>query len=334
MAASGLASAQVVSALWVALAVCGAVRDYLHISFAFATGLALGTGLAILATLCRLGPGAMVAGVACGFLVIFLWLSVRFLATFPEPCTDLRVAGAAMAARLRASPALAVGALASTLGTWADKWIVWTGSFGERVSAGLVHAPLYDSPMFVASLTIIPALALFVTSLETSFFEGYHAYFRSIEQHATLRQIHGHVAAIEAETRRILAGIMTIQFALCVVVILTAPALVQTFQLQFRQIDVLRMGSVGALFHFLFIVCSTIIAFFDAVLIYAWLHIIFTLCLVVTTSLVASSQLETLALGYMSTCMLVGVASVFPFIHVLRTVNVRVFIGSAVIAGR
>lgn len=334
VAVAGLAGAQVVAALWVALAVCGAVRDYLHISLAFATGLALGAGLAILAALCRLGPAAMVAGVACGFLVIVLWLSVRFLATFPEPCTDLREAGAAMVARLRASPALAVGALASALGTWADKWIIWNGSFGERVSAGLVHAPLYDSPMFVASLTIIPALALFVTSLETGFFEGYHAYFRAIEQHATLRQIHGHVAAIEAETRRILTGIMTIQFALCVVAILTAPALVQTFQLQFQQIDILRMGSTGALFHFLFIVCSTIVAFFDAILIYAALHVAFTLCLVLSTSLVASSQLEILALGYMSTCILLGLVSLVPFLHVLRTVNVRVFVGSAVTAGR
>lgn len=331
---AGLAGAQVVCLLWVALAVCGAVRDYLHISIAFAMGLACGAGLAILAGLHRLGPAAMVCGVAGGFLVIVLWLSVRFLATFPEPCTDLRPAAAALVARLRASPALAVGALASALGTWADKWIVWNGSFGERVTAGLIHAPLYDSPMFVASLTIIPALALFVTSLETSFFEGYHAYFRAIEQHATLRQIVSRVAAIESETRRILAGIMTIQFAFCVVVVLTAPALVQAFNLQFQQIDILRMGSAGALFHFLFIVCSTIVAFFDAILIYAGLHVAFLLCLIVATSLVASSQLETLALGYMGTCILLGVISLIPFLHVLRTVNVRVFVGSAVGARR
>lgn len=330
VALAGIAGAQVVCLLWVALAFCGAVRDYLHITLAFATGLGAGAALAIAAAFGQLGPAAMVCGVGCGFLLIVLWLSARFLATFPEPCADLRPARVAMVARLRSSPALAVGACASAIGTWADKWIMWNGSFGERVSAGLIHAPLYDSPMFVASLTIIPALALFVTSLETSFFESYHAYFRAIEQHATLRRIAARVSAIESETRRTLISIMTIQVALCVVVLLMSPVLVQVFNLQFQQIDILRMGSVGALFHFLFIVCSTIVAFFDAVFLYAGLHVLFTLCLIASTSFFASSQMETLALGYMGTCILLGLLSLVPFLHVLRTVNFRVFVGSAV----
>lgn len=326
----GIAGAQLVGMLWTALAFCGAVRDYRHITLAFALGLAAGAGLAIGAAYLRLGPVAMAAGVCCGFLIIFLWLTARFLATFPEPCASLGPARVALLDRLRASPALAVGALASAVGVWADKWVVWNGRFGERVDAGLVHAPLYDSPMFVASLTVIPALALFVTSLETSFFESYHAYFRAIERHATLRRIEERVRAMEAETLRTLVGIMTVQITLCLIVLQTAPMLIQVFNLQFQQIDILRMGSIGALFQFLFIVSTTIIAFFDATRLYAALHLLFTACLIGATALVSSSRLETLALGYMSTCILLGLASLLPFLHVLRTVNFRVFVGSAV----
>jgi hypothetical protein len=52
------------------------------------------------------------------------------------------------------------------------------------VVAGLVSAPVYDGAMFVAYLTIIPALGLFVTSIETSFFEDFRLLLDSIQGRA------------------------------------------------------------------------------------------------------------------------------------------------------
>ena len=58
--------------------------------------------------------------------------------------------------------------------------MVWAGAVEQMIhDMGLVHAPLYDSAMFIAYLAIIPALALFVTHVETSFFEKYRAYYDS-----------------------------------------------------------------------------------------------------------------------------------------------------------
>ena len=55
--------------------------------------------------------------------------------------------------------------------------------------AGADHPPAYDSSMFLAYLTIVPALVLFLVSIETRFFEQYVEFYRDIQGHATLQKI-------------------------------------------------------------------------------------------------------------------------------------------------
>ncbi|KAB1070142.1 exopolysaccharide Pel transporter PelG [Methylobacterium planeticum] len=334
VAAVGIAASQVVSMVWVGLAFCGAVRDYLQVTLAFATGLLTAVGLAVSAALVDLGPVAMMWGFAAGFVVVFLWLTASFAATFPAPCRTLAAARSAFLQRLRCSPSLAVGALAGSLSVWVDKWIIWMSGYGEPVEAGLIHAPIYDGPMFIASLTVVPALALFVTSLETTFFDRYQTYFHSIDNHATLKTIRRQAQILERETMRTLAGIMMVQTALCIIVVLTAPAIVEAVSLQFRQIGVLRMGTVGALFQYLFMSCSALLIFFDATRIYAALQVAFLASLAGLTLVFSHLEPGTLGAGYMVTCIAAGFASLLALMRVLRSIDFRVFVGSATSAQR
>ncbi|MEA1832374.1 exopolysaccharide Pel transporter PelG [Methylobacterium durans] len=329
VAVAGIAGVQIVSMVWVGLAFCGAVRDYLQVTLAFVTGLLAGVGLAVTAALHGYGPVPMVWGLAAGFMIVFLWLTARFASTFPSPCRSLAAAQAAFTARLRCSPSLAIGATAGAVSVWIDKWIIWTSGYGERVEAGLIHAPLYDGPMFIASLTVVPALALFVTSLETTFFDRYRAYFQAIDTHATLKNIRAQGRILERETTRTLANIMVVQTALCVIVVLTAPAIVEAVGLQFRQIGILRMGTVGALFQYLFMSCSALLIFFDATRVYATLQLIFLGSLAALTVLVSQFEPGSLGTGYMLACIVSGFASLFALLKVLGSIDYRVFVGSA-----
>ena len=45
-------------------------------------------------------------------------------------------------------------------------------------SSGLVSYPDYDSALFLASLTIVPSMAVFVVNVETRFFDRYHKFYR------------------------------------------------------------------------------------------------------------------------------------------------------------
>ena len=95
---------------------------------------------------------------------------------------------------------LTLGGLFAAVGIWIDKWVVWAGPAGRVDETGLVHAPLYDGAMFISALAIIPALALFVTHIETTFFQKYVAYYKAINDHATLQQIEDNSRGLEKST--------------------------------------------------------------------------------------------------------------------------------------
>ena len=113
---------------------------------------------------------------------------------------------------------IALGGLFGALGAWIDKWIIWLSPFGTQIESGLVHAPLYDSAMFVSYLVVVPAYAAFVVHLEVKFFRNYRLFYSSILEHATLAQIRGHGKRLRDETIASLSGIMVPQLVICALV--------------------------------------------------------------------------------------------------------------------
>jgi uncharacterized membrane protein len=221
---------------------------------------------------------------------------------------------------------LAIGALASAVGVWIDKWIIWTSDYGEVTDIGLVHAPLYDAPMFIASLTVVPALAFFVTVLETTFFDHYRAYVHAIDNHATLRSIELQGEKLIAVTLRTLLAIVVIQAGLCMIVILATPAIVEGAGLQFQQVGILRMARAPV--PFIFISSSAILIFLNATTIYAALQAMFVAFICIAT-ISPPLRSRTLAAGYMVSCVIVGTASLVPLASDAR-IEFSIFVGSAI----
>ena len=158
--ASGLfATTAVVAMIWVVLAFCGAVRDYKGITLSFLIGLAVAIAGATAAALAGLGAGGMAWGFCTGLGLTLAGLTLRVLQTFPVPAARPFAALGDMLDGFRTYSDLAAGALFATAGVWVDKWVFWVSPEGQKVDGGLIHAPLYDSAMFIASLVIIPALA-------------------------------------------------------------------------------------------------------------------------------------------------------------------------------
>jgi polysaccharide biosynthesis protein PelG len=62
---------------------------------------------------------------------------------------------------------------------WVDKWIMWFAPGRAVVTGGIWTNPAYDSAMFLAYLTIVPATTLFLVAVETRFFEHYFASIRT-----------------------------------------------------------------------------------------------------------------------------------------------------------
>ena len=117
--------------------------------------------------------------------------------------------------------------------------------------------------MFVSYLVVIPAYAAFVVHLEVKFFRNYRLFYSSILEHATLAQIRAHGRRLRDETVASLSGITVPQLAVCALVAVSAPTVVDVLDMQFRQVGTLRFGLIGAAFQFLFITCSSLTLYFD-----------------------------------------------------------------------
>ena len=210
--------------IWVAVAFCGAVRDYNGITLTFVVGLVISVAAATAAALTGLGAAGMAWGFTLGLAIALLGMTFRVLATFP-------VTGATAISQLKALingfgayGYLALGALLGTAGVWVDKWVFWVSNEGHSVEGGLIHAPLYDSAMFIASLVLIPALAQFVVILETGFFERYQNYYGTIQEHGTIDQIEKARDSLQRNSFESLALVSVAHVAIAIVMVLAAPA--------------------------------------------------------------------------------------------------------------
>jgi uncharacterized membrane protein len=252
-----------VGMIWVALAFCGAVHDYKGITLAFLVGLGIAVGTTLAAVKLASGWDGMIWAFNAGLIVVLAGLTSRVLATFPDPTADIADAMDDLLAGMLRHRALAVSGLVGALAIWIDKWVMWHAP--ERIvhELGLVHMPLYDSAMFTAYLTVIPAMALFVTHVETTFLDCYRRYYSAIRNHATLLQIEGLGEELKRVVLTSLGRITGIQAALCLAVVMGAPAIVQATGLWFQQVGILRLGAVGALFQFLFFAATALLLFFD-----------------------------------------------------------------------
>ncbi len=249
--------------IWVALAFCSAVRDYKGITQGFLLG--LGAGVIATVVAARLGSGwtVMISAFNAGLLIVLAALASRVLATFPQRVTSLSATMLAFVSGLTRHLPLVLAGLLGSIALWIDKWVMWTGPAGVRHELGLVHAPFYDSAIFAAHLTIMPALALFISQMETSFYACYRSYYSAIRDHCTLGQIETKAERLKRTTLASLGHISLVQAAICLAVVLGAPTIIHASGLFYQQVGVLRLGAVGALFQFVFFATTSLLLFFD-----------------------------------------------------------------------
>ena len=174
----------VVTAIWLTCVFLTALKDYRRLSVTFVAG----TGMA-LASASAAAPFWGVTGILTGFtagLALLLCLLIgRVLAEYPY--RTLRVFR--FTKLFRRYWELALSGLIYNLAIWIDKFVMWASPQRSVLQNGMVSYPDYDSAMFLAYLTIVPAMASFVLNVETDFFEKYVAYYRDIQHHVNFGRI-------------------------------------------------------------------------------------------------------------------------------------------------
>lgn len=202
--------------LWnVAVFVAG-VKNYHHVILAFAVG--YGATLALGLWWQGIGINGLLSAFVVGQMLLLSLLMIMVIRTYPAKASWALSFFSRDRTRLQL---LGIG-LFYNLGIWADKLMFW---FNPATSVSVIPplraAPLYDLPLFLAYLSIIPGMAVFLMRIETDFAENCSEFDRAIRNGHKLESIDSWRKAMRISVRRGIYDILKIQGLTVVVLLLT-----------------------------------------------------------------------------------------------------------------
>jgi uncharacterized membrane protein len=150
------------------------------------------------------------------------------------------------------------------LGVWIDKYIFWyTPSTGKSV-IGVFHASLiYDLPIFLAYLSIIPGMAVFLVRMETDFVGFYRKFYDAVRDGGTLDYIEEMRDEMVETARQGIFEIIKIQAMAVLIVFVAAPALLKIIGISQYYLSLLYVDVVAAGLQVVFLGVMNVLFYLD-----------------------------------------------------------------------
>ena len=159
-------------------------------------------------------------------------------------------------------PRLVLFGLFYNVAIWVDKMVFWFGD-GVGPHPWVQYHPLYDTCSFLAYLTVVPALAVNLIRLETSFYEHYRAYYSAILGGTPLSVIEDKRQRMFENMRESTIRLIRVQGAITIAVIIFAPVIIKFLELPEIGTRVFRLTCLGAFFHVLLLTTVLMQLYFD-----------------------------------------------------------------------
>ncbi|MBI3636044.1 MAG: exopolysaccharide Pel transporter PelG, partial [Candidatus Rokubacteria bacterium] len=254
----GVALFVVVACTWMVMLFVGAAQDYASVVAAFFIGnvLSLVAALGLGGTF---GAPGYLGGFTLGQAATLFVLAARVEREFPE--SAMRSPWPVVRA-FRRFASLAIGGLLYNLAISIDRLVFWASPEGFRVRSWF-YASAYDAPLFLAYLSVVPALAVFLVTVEMDFYERCRRYYGVVTQHGTLRQVLEAKAGVAKSLRDSLGRLAIVQVPVTLGLILLAPQAARILTLEPIQIAILRAALIGAALHILTMFETIVLLYFD-----------------------------------------------------------------------
>ena len=133
------------------------------------------------------------------------------------------------------------------LGIWADKLMFWIYPDTSQAIIGSLRASLiYDIPVFLAYLSIIPGMAVFLVRIETDFVEYYDKFFNAVRQGGSLEEIDSMRDEMIYSIQSGLGEIAKIQTLAVLVTFVAGPVVLRYLGISELYLPLLHLQVVGA----------------------------------------------------------------------------------------
>ena len=150
------------------------------------------------------------------------------------------------------------------LGIWIDKILFWFNPGTSNAVIGPLRASiLYDLPIFLAYLAIIPGMAVFLVRIETDFADWYERLFRAICEGETLQHIGQLKTEMTLAIRQGLLEICKVQGLTVVLLFLFAPRLLEWLGISNYYLPLLYIDLIGVSVQVVFMALLNVFFYLD-----------------------------------------------------------------------
>jgi len=162
------------------------------------------------------------------------------------------------------------------LGTWVDKFIFWYHPLtGEKIIGNIHASVVYDIPVFLAYLSIVPGMAMFFYRLEADFAEKYDLFYNHVREGGTLGIIMQYRNEMVEVLRQAIREIIIVQAIVDIVIFLAAPSLFEKLHIPQLYLGLFFILTVGALLQLGFMSVLAVLYYLDRRIKAMWLSILF-----------------------------------------------------------
>ncbi len=153
---------------------------------------------------------------------------------------------------------------AYNLGIWIDKLMFWYFPSTSQLVVGPLRASLiYDLPMFLAYLSIIPGMAVFLLRLETDFVDYYDSFYGAVREGGSLGLIERYRNGMVEAARIGLLEIMKIQAIASLLVIVAGDTLLRGLGISELYAPLLNVMVIGAGLQVVFLGLLNVLFYLD-----------------------------------------------------------------------
>ena len=231
----------IMSNIWIATIFLSGMKQYKAIVWLYFAGYAV-TVLAALA-LRRFNLEGLMIGFVLGHTVLLLGMMTLILRNFSSD----RFMSFEFFDRTQMFPALLWIGLFYNLGVWVDKFMFWyVPSTSQAVIGPLRASLIYDLPVFLAYLSIIPGMAIFLVRLETDFVEYYDAFYNAVRSGGSLESIEEFRNGMVETVKLGIYEIVKIQTIVVLLLIVTGRALLEWLGISTLYLSLLYVDTVAA----------------------------------------------------------------------------------------
>ncbi|MBF0408460.1 MAG: exopolysaccharide Pel transporter PelG [Candidatus Riflebacteria bacterium] len=285
----------IVSLLWLAGIYLSCLRDFNKIGFHYTFGGILSLILTLILEKYFGSTGALL-GFLTGQAITLLGLSFRILHELSFP--GLRVSYECLKSLKKYRIHLLAGFFFNCA-IWIDKFLFWLSSYSSSPCRGMYSFGHYDTSIFLAYITIIPALAIYLTNIETSFYETYREFYGSILKQQPLKTIMRRYSDILRNIRFTFFELVKTQGLLTLVIYYFTPEILMKMQYPATLAVTVRWGLWAAFFQTLFLFSMMLLLYFELARETLWSTICFFGINAAVTALVIVCRLDDYyALGY------------------------------------